>query len=50
MMTDIDVEPCFFMSEGEPVGAFLYQPVSGRNHPAVVLSPPRLRTGNEYTP
>jgi dipeptidyl aminopeptidase/acylaminoacyl peptidase len=44
MMTDIDVAPCCFMSEGEPVDAFLYQPHRGRNHPAVVLSPPRLRT------
>ena len=44
MMTNIDVEPCCFMSEGEPVGAVLYQPSGGRHHPAVVLSPPRLRT------
>jgi len=41
---NVDFRPHGFLSEGEPVGAFLYQPIGGTSHPGIVLSPPRLRT------
>jgi dipeptidyl aminopeptidase/acylaminoacyl peptidase len=47
MIPNIDVERCCFMSEGEPVGAFLYQPIGGASHPAAVLSPARLRASEQ---